>query len=39
VKLAIGAQRIAPLGLILAGIGEDEWTPAIDMPPAQVAVG
>jgi hypothetical protein len=38
VEFAIGARRIAPLWRILDGVGEDDWTDAIDMPGAQVAV-
>jgi len=38
VEFAIGAKRIAPLWRMLAGIGETDWTDAIDMPGAQVAV-
>lgn len=37
-EFAIGAKRIAPLWRILAGIAEDDWTDAIDMDGAQVAV-
>ncbi len=35
---AIGARRIAPLWRLLDGISEDDWTDAIDMDNAQVAV-
>jgi len=35
---AIGARRIAPLWRLLDGIGEDDWTDAIEMDGAQVAV-
>ena len=35
---AIGARRIAPLWRLLDGIGEDDWTDAIEMDNAQVAV-
>ncbi len=35
---AIGAKRIAPLWRLLDGIGEDDWTGAIEMDGAQVAV-
>jgi hypothetical protein len=38
VEFAIGAKRIAPLWRMLAGITETDWTDAIDMPHAQVAV-
>lgn len=38
IEFAIGARRIAPLWRILDGIGEADWTEAIDMPAAQVAV-
>jgi DDE family transposase len=38
VEFAIGAKRIAPLWRILAGVAEGEWTDAIDMDGAQVAV-
>jgi hypothetical protein len=38
VFFAIGAKRIAPLWLLLGGIGEDDWADAIDMDGAQVAV-
>jgi hypothetical protein len=38
IAFAIGAKRIAPLWRLLAGIGEDDWTDAIDMDGAQVAV-
>jgi hypothetical protein len=38
VEFAIGAKRIAPLWRILAGVAEDDWTEAIDMDGAQVAV-
>jgi hypothetical protein len=38
VGFAIGAKRIAPLWRILAGVAEDDWTDAIDMDGAQVAV-
>jgi hypothetical protein len=38
VEFAIGARRIAPLWRLLDGIGEADWTEAIDMPGAQVAV-
>ncbi len=39
VEFAIGAKRIAPLWPILAGVAEGDWTDAIDMDGAQVAVG
>ncbi|HYJ56174.1 MAG TPA: hypothetical protein VEX40_11805 [Mycobacterium sp.] len=35
---AIGARRIAPLWRILDGVAETDWTDAIDMSNAQVAV-
>ena len=38
VKFAIGAKRIAPLWRILDGLAEADWTEAIDMHGAQVAV-
>ena len=38
IEFAIGARRIAPLWRLLDGISEDDWTDAIDMPGAQVAV-
>ena len=38
IGFAIGAKRIAPLWRLLAGIGEDDWTDAVDMHGAQVAV-
>jgi len=38
IEFAIGAKRIAPLWRLLAGVTEAEWTDAIDMPGAQVAV-
>jgi hypothetical protein len=38
VEFAIGAKRIAPLWRMLSGIAETDWTEAIDMPGAQVAV-
>jgi hypothetical protein len=38
IEFAIGAHRIAPLWRALAGITETDWTDAIDMPHAQVAV-
>jgi hypothetical protein len=38
IEFAIGARRIAPLWRILDGIAEADWTDAIDMPAAQVAV-
>ena len=37
-EFAIGAKRIAPLWRMLAGIAENDWTDAIDMAGAQVAV-
>jgi hypothetical protein len=38
IEFAIGARRIAPLWRLLAGLAETDWTDAIDMPGAQVAV-
>jgi hypothetical protein len=38
VEFAIGAKRIAPLWRLLEGVPEADWTDAIDMPGAQVAV-
>lgn len=38
VEFAIGAKRIAPLWRLLSGLREDDWTEAIDMDGAQVAV-
>lgn len=38
VEFAIGAKRVAPLWRLLSGIAEQQWTDAIDMPGAQVAV-
>ena len=38
IAFAIGAKRIAPLWRLLSGIGEDDWTDAIEMDGAQVAV-
>jgi hypothetical protein len=38
IAFAIGAKRIAPLWRLLSGIAEDDWTAAIDMDGAQVAV-
>ena len=38
VEFAIGARRIAPLWRILDGLAETDWTDAIDMTGAQVAV-
>src|SRR5919107_1411580 len=38
VEFAIGARRIAPLWRLLDGIAEADWTDAIDMRGAQVAV-
>jgi hypothetical protein len=37
-EFAIGARRIAPLWRILDGVAETDWTDAIDMTNAQVAV-
>jgi hypothetical protein len=38
IEFAIGARRIAPLWRILDGVAETDWTDAIDMTNAQVAV-
>lgn len=38
IEFAIGARRIAPLWRLLDGIAETDWTHALDMPAAQVAV-
>jgi hypothetical protein len=38
VEFAIGAKRIAPRWRILAGVAGSDWTDAIDMDGAQVAV-
>ncbi len=38
IQFAIGAKRIAPLCRMLDGIAEIDWTDALDMPGAQVAV-
>src|SRR4051812_28028797 len=38
IEFAIGARRIAPLWRLLNGVVEADWTDAIDMPAAQVAV-
>jgi hypothetical protein len=38
VEFAIGAKRIAPLWRILSGVSDSDWTDAIDMDGAQVAV-
>jgi Transposase DDE domain group 1 len=38
IEFAIGARRIAPLWRLLDGLTEGDWTDAIDMPAAQVAV-
>ena len=38
VAFALGAKRIAPLWRLLTGVPDAEWTNAIDMPGAQVAV-
>jgi hypothetical protein len=38
IEFAIGARRIAPLWRLLDGIAEDDWTDALDMHAAQVAV-
>jgi hypothetical protein len=38
IEFAIGARRIAPLWRLLDGLTEDDWTDALDMHGAQVAV-
>jgi hypothetical protein len=38
VGFAIGAKRIAPLWRLLCGVADADWTEAIDMDGAQVAV-
>jgi len=38
IEFAIGAKRIAPVWRTLAGVSEADWTDAIDMRGAQVAV-
>jgi hypothetical protein len=38
VEFAIGARRIAPLWRLLDGLAATDWTDAVDMPGAQVAV-
>jgi hypothetical protein len=38
VEFAIGAKRIAPLWRLLNGISDTDWTDAIDMADAQIAV-
>ena len=38
IEFAIGARRIVPLWRLLDGIAKTDWTDAIDMPAAQVAV-
>jgi hypothetical protein len=38
IDFAIGAHRIAPLWRLLDGVAEADWTDALDMPAAQVAV-
>jgi hypothetical protein len=38
IEFAIGAKRIAPLWRLLDGLAETDWTDAIDMAGAQVAV-
>jgi hypothetical protein len=38
IEFAIGARRIARLWRLLDGIAEADWTDALDMPAAQVAV-
>jgi hypothetical protein len=38
IAFAIGAKRIAPLWRLTGGIAEDDWTDAIEMDGAQVAV-
>ena len=38
IEFAIGAKRIAPMWRLLSGLSEQDWTDAIDMDTAQVAV-
>ncbi len=38
IDFAIGARRIAPLWRLLDGLSDDDWTDALDMRGAQVAV-
>jgi len=38
IEFAIGARRIAPLWRLLDGLTEGDWTDALDMAAAQVAV-
>src|SRR3954453_21216189 len=38
IEFAIGARRIVPLWRLLDGLTETDWTDALDMPAAQVAV-
>jgi hypothetical protein len=38
IGFAIGAKRIAALWRMLAGVAETDWSDAVDMPGAQVAV-
>jgi hypothetical protein len=38
IEFAIGARRIAPLWRLLDGLADSDWTDALDMPGAQVAV-
>jgi hypothetical protein len=38
IEFAIGAKRIKPLWQMLTGLTDDDWTDAIDMTGAQVAV-
>jgi hypothetical protein len=38
IGFAIGAKRVAPLWRMLGGIAEGDWSDALDMPAAQVAV-
>jgi hypothetical protein len=38
VEFAIGAKRIAPLWRLLDGVADNDWTDALDMDGAQVAV-
>ncbi len=38
IEFPISARRIAPLWRLLDGLGEGDWTDALDMPTAQVAV-
>ena len=38
IEFAIGAKRIAPMWRLLSGLSEEDWTEAIGMDAAQVAV-